>query len=334
VAMDPVDGTLKTFQELSNRARKDVQIHDVKVAVGIFAFDLMYLNGEILLQQPFRERRTLLREQLPPLNPGQTGIARFNHVESCKSEDGREGVEEFWSRAIESRCEGLMVKLLDSGEVLNNPATKQDKVRRKQLPATYEPDKRTSAWLKLKKDYITSLGDSLDLIPIGAWHGNGRKAQWWSPVLLALRDADTGRLVAVCKCMSGFSDKFYKAMRERYSDNSDTCSQQNLWDVDTGDLKPQVFFKPSEVWEIRGADVTLSPVSVAALGLVSDSRGLSLRFPRFIKVRADKTLEEASNPQFLAKMWQDQQGKVANSGADDGDLVDVEEVEEVEDSDS
>lgn len=75
--------------------------------------------------------------------------------------------------------------------------------------------------------------------------------------------------------------------------------------------------------------VTLSPVSVAALGLISDSRGLSLRFPRFIKVRADKTLEEASNPEFLAKIWQDQQGKAANSaGADDGDLVDVELVEE------
>lgn len=49
VAIDPADGTLKSFQELSNRARKDVQIHDVKVAVGIFAFDLMYLNGEVCL---------------------------------------------------------------------------------------------------------------------------------------------------------------------------------------------------------------------------------------------------------------------------------------------
>ena len=47
-------------------------------------------------------------------------------------------------------------------------------------------DKRTSAWLKLKKDYVVGLGDSLDLVPIGAWHGNGRKAQWWSPILLAV----------------------------------------------------------------------------------------------------------------------------------------------------
>src|SRR6267154_3818323 len=64
-------------------------------------------------------------------------------------------------------------------------------------------DKRTSAWLKLKKDYVTGLGDTLDIVPIGAWHGNGRKAQWWSPILLAIRDTRTDRLVAMCKCMSG-----------------------------------------------------------------------------------------------------------------------------------
>ena len=77
------------------------------------------------------------------------------------------------------------------------------KSRKKILPATYEPDKRTLAWLKLKKDYVSSIGDSLDVVPIGAWYGNGRKAGWWSPILLGLWDADAGRAVAVCKCMSG-----------------------------------------------------------------------------------------------------------------------------------
>lgn len=47
------------------------------------------------------------------------------------------------------------------------------------------------------------LGDTLDMVPIGAWHGNGRKAGWWSPVLLAVRDPRNDCLVAVCKCMSG-----------------------------------------------------------------------------------------------------------------------------------
>ena len=47
VAVDPNDGTLKSFQELSNRARKSVRLEDVKVTVCVFAFDLMYVSGQV-----------------------------------------------------------------------------------------------------------------------------------------------------------------------------------------------------------------------------------------------------------------------------------------------
>lgn len=47
VAIDPNDGRLKSFQELSNRARKDVKLEDVKVAVCVYAFDIMYLDSEV-----------------------------------------------------------------------------------------------------------------------------------------------------------------------------------------------------------------------------------------------------------------------------------------------
>ncbi|KIP10885.1 hypothetical protein PHLGIDRAFT_100459 [Phlebiopsis gigantea 11061_1 CR5-6] len=338
VAVDPADGSLRSFQELSNRARRDVKLDDVKVTVSVFAFDLMYLNGDILLEKPFRLRRTLLRTVLPSWTPERMSAARLHHVQSCESSEGRESVEQFWQEAVNSRSEGLMIKLLDSGEVNEN--SREGKSRRKPLPATYEPDKRTAAWLKLKKDYVSGLGDSLDLVPIGAWHGNGRKAQWWSPILLAVWDPHAGKLVAVCKCMSGFSDAFYKELREKYPEDSDTCSRQpqGLYDILTGGLKPEVYFKPQEVWEIRGADVTVSPVSVAALGLVSAARGLSLRFPRFIKVREDKKIENASTPEFLANVYHSQQGKGEHGGGvDDGDLVDVDvdesEVEEQYESD-
>lgn len=71
------------------------------------------------------------------------------------------------------------------------------------------------------------------------------------------------------------------------------------------------------------------------MGLVSDKRGLSLRFPRFIKLREDKKLEQASTPEFLAKMWKDQQGKqVGDKGADEGDLVDVDSENFVDEEDS
>ena len=82
--------------------------------------------------------------------------------------------------------------------------------------------------------------------------------------------------------------------------------------------------------------MTVSPVSVAALGLISAERGLSLRFPRFIRVREDKSVEHASKPQVIADMYRKQQGDHARGGVDDGDLVDVdmEESEAEEEYDS
>ena len=69
--------------------------------------------------------------------------------------------------------------------------------------------------------------------------------------------------------------------------------------------------------------VTLSPVSVAAQGLVSEDRGLSLRFPRFVRVRDDKSVEQANSTDFLARMYREQQQyDKCLGGADDGHLID------------
>lgn len=72
---------------------------------------------------------------------------------------------------------------------------------------------------------------------------------------------------------------------------------------------------------MRFADVTLSPVYTAAMGLVSEERGLSMRFPRFIKIREDKGIEEASTGRELAMMWEKQNQSVG---------LDVDLPEEVE----
>lgn len=80
--------------------------------------------------------------------------------------------------------------------------------RKKVLPASYECDVRAASWLKVKKDYLEGMGDSLDLVPVGAWSGSGRKREFWSPILLACYDAEEETYVPVCKIMSGFSDAF------------------------------------------------------------------------------------------------------------------------------
>lgn len=57
---------------------------------------------------------------------------------------------------------------------------------------------------------------------------------------------------------------------------------------------------------------------------MNSNRGLSLRFPRFIRAREDKGIENASSPDSLAQLYRTQESKGRdNAGADDGDLIDI-----------
>lgn len=106
--------------------------------------------------------------------------------------------------------------------------------------------------------------------------------------------------------MSGFTDKCYTEMKDFYNDDDDSKKNINISKHKKAyyeaSLCPAIWFEPKEVWEIAFADITLSPTYSAAMGLVSEERGLSLRFPRFLRKREDKGIEEASTPQFLAGM--------------------------------
>ncbi|KAH8888467.1 ATP-dependent DNA ligase [Thozetella sp. PMI_491] len=350
VAVDRETGDLRNFQTLANRARKDVTIGSVTIDVCMFAFDLMYLNGEPLLNRPFRERRELLRSLFVEIPHHFTWVKSID----ATSQDS-ETVLEFFKSATDTKCEGIMVKILDNLPELEygdegeqaagsaeNPATpskkgrgkakgkataekdgeeKKGRSRRKALLSTYEPDKRLDSWLKVKKDYNSSF-DTLDLIPIAGWHGQGRKSKWWSPILLAVRNEETGTLDAVCKCISGFTDAFYKANKEFY-DDGENGEPKNVRTQKPSfveyDGHPDVWFEPQEVWEMAFADITISPTYTAAIGLVQEDKGLSLRFPRFLKKREDKGIDEASTSEYLAAMWRKQEAKAPEAAKKEGD---------------
>lgn len=74
---------------------------------------------------------------------------------------------------------------------------------------------------------------------------------------------------------------------------------------DTAEV-PDMWFPPELVWEIRGADFTISPVHHAAIGVVRPSQGISVRFPRFVRSVSDRNPEECSTAADIAEMFRSQ----------------------------
>lgn len=72
------------------------------------------------------------------------------------------------------------------------------------------------------------------LVPIGVWHGSGRKKDWWSPILLGCYDDQTGTYQAVTKIISGFKDDFYKSLSLRYQKGGENTSNKCYPNVDAG----------------------------------------------------------------------------------------------------
>lgn len=297
VAVDRKNGCkLMSFQELSSRERgsKDssIAVNKIKVDICVFVFDIMFANGEQLLELPLRQRRQYLKDLFCDERLGCFEYAKEMTVEAqdaCLTNDATlTKMKSFLEDALRSSCEGIMVKSLD-------------------IDAGYCPSKRTDAWLKVKKDYVEGLNDSLDLVPIGAWHGNGRKAGWYSPFLMACYNPETEEFQSVCRVMSGFSDAFYIEMKEFFSGDRILAKKPPYYRTVEA---PDMWFSPEVVWEIRGADFTISPVHQAAVGLVHQSRGISIRFPRFIHSISDRNPEECSTAADIAEMFNSQTRKM------------------------
>jgi len=294
---------LLPFQTLTQRSKK--------LDVCLMVFDCLYLNGETLLRRTLAERREILETSFTFV-PGE-----FARVEAKTTSDEAE-VREYLDKAVNLGGEGLMCKALEG------PLS------------TYEPNIRSDGWAKIKKDYVDGLTGTLDLVPIAAWWGNGRKAGWLSPFLLACYH--DGEFQSLCKVMSGYSDKQYKELTAFYKDGRMLARKPGHYIVNDA-LAPSVWLEACGVWEIKGADFTLSPVHSAAIGIVDEGRGASLRFPRFIGFREDKTIEDATSADEVADMYRSQVILNRDDGADMGPDMDagfkeVNEVEEVEDTDS
>lgn len=315
VAWDKVEKKILPFQQLMTRKRKDVAVEDIKVKVCVFAFDLLYLNGKVricllifrhfanvmksVVQETLEERRRLMHESFTPID-GEFAFAVGRDANDI------EQIQIFLDESIKSSCEGLMVKMLDGEE------------------SGYEPSKRSRNWLKLKKDYLNGVGDSLDLVVVGAYHGKGKRTSGYGAFMLACYNSANQTYETICNIGTGFSEAMLEELFEKLSNHEIDRPKPFYRFATSKSDQPDVWFEPAMVWEVKAADLTLSPRYRAAEGMAdaSDPRGVSLRFPRFLRIREDKKPDEATNSRQVAEMYraQDSVGGSGSKGGVDDDF--------------
>jgi DNA ligase-1 len=312
-AIDEATGEVLPFQSLAARPRKAPT--DAQLAAGprvcVFAFDLLELNGVSLLNEPLRERRQKLRALLRPI-PHRVQLAQG--VEVSNEQELRDELE----RAFEAQAEGLMLKCLVPGGAALPQAAEGAAEQGVAAGAGYEAGKRSLQWLKLKRDYLDGMGDSFDLVPIGAYMGRGKRAGAYGAYLLAVYSPETKLYQPICKLGSGLSD----VELARWSEQAEAhaCTEEEareLYDL-PGTLPPlmapHVWLRPRVVWEVSAAEVSISPVYRAAFGLVAEDKGLALRFPRFVRERPDKGPAQATTDGQLASVFNTQPTASAREG--------------------
>ena len=272
-----VPGTTDQFQEfqiLMSRKRKyDIDQYVEEVPVKLMLFDILYMNGESVIDRPFPERRSLL-ERITQTHE------RIEPAQLIESNDVEE-IETFFNEAVERGFEGIMAK-----------SRAEDSV--------YRAGAREWSWIKWKRDYSKDLVDSFDVVAVGGFAGRGKRSGTWGALLCAVYNPDLDRYETLCKVSTGFSDEELAELPDVFAALERDEPPARV----VSELRPTRWFEPEIVLEIQGAELTRSPVHTCGADDESGEGGIALRFPRFIRFRDDKGPSEATTVAEVQQIYQ------------------------------
>ncbi len=276
VPVDPNTGEFLPFQVVSRRRGRiyDLDAAQEEYPVRLYLFDCLFLDGADMTQEPWETRRVALESCVEPQDVVDLG--KFIVTEDL------EETEAFFNESIAAGCEGLMAKALDS---------------------PYQAGSRGWNWIKYKREYKAELTDTLDLVVVGAFAGRGRRAGFYGTLLLAAYREEDDTFPTLCKLGSGLTDEDLAGLEALLAEWKRDQKHPRV----VSELEADFWFAPGKIMEIRGAEVTLSPVHQCGWGAVREGAGLAIRFPRFTgRWREDKAAEDATTEKEVVDMYREQ----------------------------
>ncbi len=290
------------------RKRVDAAMRQ-QIPVVFMAFDLLFAGGELLLPLPLRERRARLESLVhqlaptaqspllpPPELPAQANLFAPEHSTPPGVVPGAPGpASETWAEAATRPVPRLLLspaRLVESAEAIDTAyadarARANEGVMLKAAGSPYLPGRRGLAWVKLKRELAT-----LDVVITGAEFGHGRRAGLLSDYTFAVRgpsqEGQPGELLNVGKAYSGLTDAEIAGLTE--------------W------LKAHTL-------EDHGHYRTVEPLRILEVAFNNVMRsdrhasGFALRFPRILRIRDDKPLDEIDTLERVEEIFQSQPDK-------------------------
>src|SRR5260370_149547 len=282
---DSSTGELLPFQLVSQRRGRKYELEKIiqEIAVALFAFDLLYHDGVDYTQLEYPRRREALSKLIR--RNERLDLSRQTIVTKP------EQLDDFMQQAVADGCEGLMIKSIGPDSI-------------------YKAGARGWGWIKYKREYKSSMQDTVDLVVVGAFAGRGRRGGSYGALLLAAYDEKDDVFRTACKCGSGFKDEDLAKlpeMLERYKINHRHPRVDSKIVADT-------WFVPGLVLEVIGAEITLSPIHTCGLNSIRLGAGLAIRFPRFTgKYRIEKSPEDATTTKEIVEMYRSQLKKLSET---------------------
>lgn len=276
VAYDFEKNEIKPFQVLSTRKRKVEKESDIKINICIFCFDILFFNNNSTLENTLNERKNILFNNFIELK-------NFKFV-TFRNSGTKYEIESFFNEALKTNAEGLMIKKLFEG-------------------SEYAPSKRSCNWLKLKKDYLEGIDDTLDLTVLGSYYGKGKRTGWYGGFLLGSYNDITEKFESVCKIGTGFSEELLEKFKIEFEGYLSKNKPTEY--LVSEKIKPDIWINPKFIWEIKAAEYSLSPIYDSGRTILNGEKGISLRFPRFLRERDDKDVYDSTTSDKIYKNYID-----------------------------